>query len=347
MTLSLLILVATLGPTEVLRTSYETIQCPIDWARGLFRERYGDSPPEYAEVSLFELDIDHDAKDELFVGYSRARGQIGIPWAVFERQPNGYRYLGELWFRETLSNFAILPLAPDGGMRIALLWHISASEASLSIVGHDGSDFVGISGGIVHAGDSGTAEDRRKVDEIFGKRKPEAASVKGSSKEDGSIQCPIDWAQGFFRERFRNDPDLWRFEMDIDHDGTDDMFVGRATQSSSQNGNSWRVFKRLPGGYRHLGELSFHADLRNLAILPLDDDGGIRVAQYWQMPGGEESIRVFGHDGTNFVMIRSEVVRVRDGGSEEDKRRYNEILGRPNSNNKSPDQTGDNQGEND
>ena len=118
----------------------DPIGSPTDWARGYFAASWGES------ILLIqrELDLDLDGEPELLLGNAHGQSKNGMPFAVFQRKSEGYRYLGELWCQRDFSNLRVLPPAGDGSIRLAQLWHMSAEEVGIAILGRDGTHFLPI-----------------------------------------------------------------------------------------------------------------------------------------------------------------------------------------------------------
>lgn len=150
---------------------------------------------------------------------------------------------------------------------------------------------------------------------------PEVVSV-----EARPIQSPVDWAEGFFYERWGGCSEMLQAELDIDHDGVAELFIG-GTKWSGTNGIPWAVFRRVADGYEFLGPSFIRRDFSFFKVLPLADDGAIRLARYWHVSGQEGFIEIIGHDGEGFVTISRETVYGGDSGNEADRRKLDELFG--------------------
>ncbi len=144
-------------------TRFDVIRAPMDWAAGYFSASRGND----LRLVRRELDLDHDKKPELLIGFVPGQSQNGIPFVIFQRLDDGYRYLGELFFHRDLSNIKVLPLGEDGGIRIAQLWHRTAEETGLGILTHNGSRFVTVESRTLRP--RRNEADKRTLEEIFGR----------------------------------------------------------------------------------------------------------------------------------------------------------------------------------
>ena len=142
----------------------EFIGSPLDWATGYFQASRGDG----THLARIELDLNHDGRDELFLGWAAARGRNGMPFLVFQRSDAGYLFLGELFFRQNLVGFKVLPLSDDNEIRFAQYWAHGGCEGTISIYTHDGNGFTIVDSEAICAGDSGTERGNRRFREVFG-----------------------------------------------------------------------------------------------------------------------------------------------------------------------------------
>ena len=140
-----------------------TIQSPTDWALGYFHS----IEPGESQLARLQIDLDHDGAGELFLGWTALRGRNGIPFVVFKRSTTGYRFLGNLFFRENLTGFRVLPLSEDGSLRFAQYGAHGGCEGTISIYTHDGTRFTILESETICSGDSGTEQGNRRMREVF------------------------------------------------------------------------------------------------------------------------------------------------------------------------------------
>ena len=127
------------------------------------------------------------------------------------------------------------------------------------------------------------------------------------TEKPASIDSPVDWALGYFQKSFGEGTHITRMQIDLDHDGTDELFIGW-NAARGRNGMPFLVFQKYESGYLFLGELFMRADLRGFKVLPRTTDGKINFAQYWAHGGCEGTIAFSTHDGTRFQTLKSEKV---------------------------------------
>ena len=151
-----------------------------------------------------------------------------------------------------------------------------------------------------------------------------AASLEIVEKP-ATIQSPTDWALGYFHAIEGGESQLARLQIDLDHDGADELFLGW-NALRGRNGLPFVVFKRSATGYRFLGPLFFRENLMGFRVLPLAKDGSLRFAQYGAHGGCEGTISIYTHDGTRFTLVESEEICSGDGGTEQGNRRMREVF---------------------
>ena len=120
-----------------------------------------------AQLESFEADIDHDGIPELFVTSATTRGNAGASYLVFRRAGRTYFYIGEIGLHRQA--FRILPLGADRRPRVLIYWRHGGGEGTFAVLTNDGRKFRTVSSEVIHPGDSGTDEGRRKYEEAFGK----------------------------------------------------------------------------------------------------------------------------------------------------------------------------------
>ena len=140
------------------------IDSPIDWSLGYFLISRGEG----SHIARTQIDLDHDGVDELFLGWTAARGRNGMPFLVFRKSNTGYIFLGELFLREDFWGFKVLPLAEDNKLRFAQYWANSGCEGTIAISTHDGARFNVVKSEKICAGDAGTEQGNSRFREVFG-----------------------------------------------------------------------------------------------------------------------------------------------------------------------------------
>jgi hypothetical protein len=116
-------------------------------------------------------DLDHDGVKEWFLGSLSSQGQAGMNYLVLKRVGENWQPMGEIFLRP--GSFRILPLAPDGSIRLLRYWHMSASSAFVDTQTYRDGAFVIINRELIHDGDGGTEEGRRRAQELFADMKPD------------------------------------------------------------------------------------------------------------------------------------------------------------------------------
>lgn len=139
------------------------IKSPLDWALGYFLISRGEG----SQIARTSADLDHDEIDELFLGWPAAGGRNGMPFIVFKKIDGGYKFLGELFFRENFVGFKVLPLSDNGKIRFAQYWAHGGCEGTIQIFTHDGMRFSVVSSEKICAGDGGTEEGNMRFREVF------------------------------------------------------------------------------------------------------------------------------------------------------------------------------------
>ncbi len=147
----------------------EVYEQPISDIEQWAADNFGDGPgadKDYWKPELFTLDINHDGTDEVFLTTARLHGTGGGPHLVFKKHPQGYIYIGQLGGRQ--HTMRVLPLGSDGLPRIMTFWNHGGGSGTAAIWKNDGKRFIQVSSEIIHSGDSGTEEGRRRFVELFG-----------------------------------------------------------------------------------------------------------------------------------------------------------------------------------
>ena len=140
------------------------------------------------------------------------------------------------------------------------------------------------------------------------------------------IESPVDWALGYFLISHGDSTHIARSQLDLDHDGVDELFLGWPA-AGGRNGMPFVVFRQSNSGYLFLGELFARKDLRLFKVLPLSENNQIRFAQYWAHGGCEGTIAISTHDGARFKVVSTEKVCAGDAGTDEDNKRLKEVFG--------------------
>jgi len=154
----------------------ETYEQPIADITQWAADNFSDGPcgeKNYWNLEMFELDLNHDEKPEVFVTTPRLHGTGGGPHLVFQKHTQGHVYIGQLGGRQ--HTMRVLPLGTDGLPRIMTFWNNGGGSGTASVWKNDGKRFIRVSSEVIRSGDSGTEEGRKRFNELFGKR--------GSNKE--------------------------------------------------------------------------------------------------------------------------------------------------------------------
>jgi hypothetical protein len=110
-------------------------------------------------------DVDGDGIDEWFLGNPATRGNAGLTWLVLQRRGETWWPMGELFLNPSAVRF--LPPADDGSVRLVRYYRYSGSEGSVDTMTYRDGAFVVVASEVIHPGDSGTEEGRRRYEEVF------------------------------------------------------------------------------------------------------------------------------------------------------------------------------------
>ncbi len=134
------------------------VEDPVQWTA----DNLADKPnADISHVKTKGLDIDHDRCEELLVWDQAMMGQAGGPVLVFRKHGEAHKYIGEIG---TL-NAKVLPLGPDGKLRVAVYSRIRGRKGEILVFTNDGDRFVLLSKEPI---DGDTEEGKRRYEEIFG-----------------------------------------------------------------------------------------------------------------------------------------------------------------------------------
>ena len=117
---------------------------------------------------------------------------------------------------------------------------------------------------------------------------------------------------------------ITEYRLDLDHDGTPELFL--AWESfHGQAGCPHFVFKQDGVRYVLLGELFMHP--KGLRILPLGEDGRLRIVTYRRLGGGVGDILWMTSKDGQFVVLQQERIHPGDSGTDEGRARLAEVFG--------------------
>ena len=116
-------------------------------------------------VEHAHVDLDHDGTDEWFLGSSSTRGNAGLSFLVLKRDGEAWRPMGEIFVNPYA--FRVLPLGPDGGIRLLRYYRLGGSVGSIDTLTYRDGEFVVLESETIHPGDSGTEEGRRRLGHAF------------------------------------------------------------------------------------------------------------------------------------------------------------------------------------
>lgn len=124
-----------------------------------------EGEPASLERDLFELDLDGDGVDELFVDHPYTRSGMGSYYTIFEKSGDRYRYVAALVLHP--GAFRVLPPTDEHPIRVARYLKASGSEGLLETLALLDGEFSVLLSETVHPGDGGTDEGRRRYAEMF------------------------------------------------------------------------------------------------------------------------------------------------------------------------------------
>lgn len=111
-------------------------------------------------------DLDGDGVPELFIIATDWTGNGGAPQLVFRKTPAGYVLLGELFMHP--KGYRVLPPNAQGEIRLVVYERLGGSEGNILWMVQRNEQFVIEKSERVTPGDSGTAEGRQRLAEVFG-----------------------------------------------------------------------------------------------------------------------------------------------------------------------------------
>lgn len=115
-----------------------------------------------------------------------------------------------------------------------------------------------------------------------------------------------------------------RFELDLDHDGTPEVFL-TSTRLHGTGGGPHLVFQRRGDEFRYAGQLPGRR--HTIRVLPVGPDGHARVRTWWSGGAGYGIATLWKWDGRGFTQLSSEDIQAGDSGTEEGNRRFEELFG--------------------
>jgi hypothetical protein len=144
---------------------------------------------------------------------------------------------------------------------------------------------------------------------------------------DQPIADIMQWAADNFADGPNVKKDYWSlemFELDINHDDIPEVFV-TTPRLHGTGGGPYLVFRKHTQGHLYIGQLGGRQ--HNMRVLPLGPDGLPRIMTFWNNGGGSGTASVWKNDGTRFIQVSSEVIRSGDSGTEEGRKRIDELFG--------------------
>lgn len=146
---------------------------------------------------------------------------------------------------------------------------------------------------------------------------------------DQEIDDIRQWAADNFSDGQNGDLDYWElkaFELDIDHDGIPEVFL-TTPKLHGTGGGPHLVFRKDKLVYFYIGQLGGRE--QTMRVLPLGSDGTPRVMTFGGNGGSSGIASVWKNDGKRFVPVSTEVIRSGDSGTEEGRKRFEELFGKP------------------
>jgi len=150
-------------------------------------------------------------------------------------------------------------------------------------------------------------------------------------KLDEAYEQPItdikQWAADNFSDGPNGEKDYWKpemFQLDIDHDTIPEVFV-TTPRLHGNGGGPHLVFRKHTQGHVYIGQLGGRQ--HTMRVLPLGSDGLPRIMTFWKNGGGSGTASVWKNDGKRFIRVSSEVIRSGDSGTEEGRKRFDELFG--------------------
>ena len=107
--------------------------------------------------------------------------------------------------------------------------------------------------------------------------------------------------------------EVLRLDMDINHDGKNDVFLTRASHTNGKAGNMWSVYKGVKGGYEYVGGMDFHPGFFYLGYIKRLRRYGL--ISYW--PDSAQSGTFVAHTIRGGTVIDTEVESLSLHDSEE------------------------------
>lgn len=139
----------------------QVIVDPQEWCRD-----YWQDLKMSGSLNERRYDLDHDGVQEVFIEPVGGGGNAGNIYHVFKKKDPGYILMGDTFFHWRA--FRVLPLATDGSIRFVTYHHMSSTEGTLTWWTHQNGEFQVIRTEVIHPGDGGTEEGRRRYAEVFG-----------------------------------------------------------------------------------------------------------------------------------------------------------------------------------
>lgn len=109
------------------------------------------------EIRVAEEELIPGGRKGIFIYNTSLGGSGGNFFMVFDKTPNGFLYLGDLYFGKYWAS----PPDAKGHLRAVTYWHMSVSEGILSLWVRKGSAYKEVRKITVHPGYDWTTEDKR------------------------------------------------------------------------------------------------------------------------------------------------------------------------------------------
>ena len=155
-----------------------------------------------------------------------------------------------------------------------------------------------------------------------------AQQVASSPSRGAEIADPRAWAHRQWDENLvpGQEQRITEYRLDLDHDGTPELFLALESMYG-QAGCPHFVFKQDGSRYVLLGQLLMHP--RGVRVLPLGEDGKLRIVTYRRLGGSQGDILWMTSRDGQFVVLRQERIHPGDSGTEEGRARLAEVFGIP------------------
>ena len=122
---------------------------------------------------------------------------------------------------------------------------------------------------------------------------------KGIQEWDEPIADPWYWAEVRFDvDAGGTRESIWGFEVDLDHDEVTELGI-TSLATHGTGGGEYAFFRKDGANYRFIGYLG----INTLQVLPLNEDGSMRLRTTWHMNASCASVATYTNDGSRFQSI--------------------------------------------